>query len=334
MLTRGERDDLVHRDAANADRIFMYLGGEDVNTSPNFESDRYVINFGNMRFEDASRWKDLMSIALEKVKPERDRQGDARAKELWWQFTRPREELYETIVSLNRCLVTARVTKHLAFSFQPTNRVLNEKLYVFPFEDHGRFALLQSRPHEQWARLLSSDFGSSTIGPVLAYAASDCFETFPFPKPDPGAALPELEGVGQRLYEARTKYMADNHVGLTVTYNRLKDPENNEPEVRDLRRLHEDMDKAVLAAYGWSDITVPPYGTPVTDDEKKAVERFEDEVIDRLFALNAKRAEEERLGGAVVGAKQKGKAKGSPKAKRGAKKDGGEQLGLLGEEKE
>lgn len=42
------------------------------------------------------------------------------------------------------------------------------------------------------------------------------------------------------------------------------DPDLLEPETRiayihDLRRLHEDLDRAVLAAYGWSDIPVPPY---------------------------------------------------------------------------
>jgi len=39
----------------------------------------------------------------------------------------------------------------------------------------------------------------------------------------------------------------------------------------------------VLDAYGWTDIPVPPYGTPTTDAERRALEAFEDEAIDRLF---------------------------------------------------
>jgi len=35
---------------------------------------------------------------------------------------------------------------------------------------------------------------------------------------------------------------------------------------------------------------VPPYVSPVTEDEKRRLEAFEDEVIDRLFVLNAERA--------------------------------------------
>ena len=56
--------------------------------------------------------------------------------------------------------------------------------------------------------------------------------------------------------------------------------------------LHEDLDRAVLAAYGWSDIPVPPY-CPATEADRAAVALFEDTVIDRLFALNAERAAEE-----------------------------------------
>ncbi len=100
--------------------------------------------------------------------------------------------------------------------------------------------------------------------------------------------------------------MARTEQGLTKTYNQLKDPECTDAPIEHLRRLHEAMDRAVLDAYGWTDIVVPAYGTPTTAEERRALERFEDEVIDRLFALNAVRAaEEERLLGA---SKSKGRA--------------------------
>ena len=50
------------------------------------------------------------------------------------------------------------------------------------------------------------------------------------------------------------------------------------------------MDRAVLAAYGWSDLPVPAYGTA----DPEAQRAFDEEVIDRLFALNAERAAEEK----------------------------------------
>jgi hypothetical protein len=45
---------------------------------------------------------------------------------------------------------------------------------------------------------------------------------------------------------------------------------------------------------------------PLGDDDKKQLARFEDQVIDRLFVLNAQRAEEEKRAGLAAGAKQKG----------------------------
>ena len=109
--------------------------------------------------------------------------------------------------------------------------------------------------------------------------------TFPFPKPDPHTVVPELEEIGERLYEVRAKYMVETDQGLTQTYNKLKDAQCNEAAIDELRGLHIEMDRAVLAAYGWADI------------DEKALESFQDEVIDRLFVLNAERAKEEKLAG-------------------------------------
>ena len=65
---------------------------------------------------------------------------------------------------------------------------------------------------------------------------------------------------------------------------------------------------------------------PTTPEEEKSLEAFHDEVIDRLFLLNAKRAKEEKLNGkSAKGTKQMSKSK-IEKAKPTA------QLGLLGEE--
>jgi hypothetical protein len=276
VLTPDERDALVRKDARNAERIFPYIGGEEVNTSPTQAFERYVINFGEMSLEEAERWPDLIAIVREKVKPERERQKDAQGKELWWRFLRPRPELTAALAGRTRCLVTSRHSKHLCFSFQPVDRVFSEATNVFALDTAAAFAVLQSRLHEAWARLLSSSMRTD-----LRYSVSDCFETFPFP---PAAALAALEPIGQTLYDARAAYMVKTQQGLTQTYNLLKDPDCHDPDIEALRALHVDMDRAVLAAYGWSDIAVPPYPMP-----------FPDEVIDRLFALNEERAKDEKV---------------------------------------
>jgi hypothetical protein len=94
------------------------------------------------------------------------------------------------------------------------------------------------------------------------------------------------------------------------------------PRILELRALHEAMDRAVLDAYNWTDIAVPPF-CPKTADEQRALEQFQDTVIDRLFVLNAERAEEEkRL--AAANPKKKGRsprapATGTARPRRGKK---------------
>ncbi len=48
--------------------------------------------------------------------------------------------------------------------------------------------------------------------------------------------------------------MVRNNQGLTATYNRFHDPYEFDSDILRLRELHEEMDKAVLKAYGWEDI--------------------------------------------------------------------------------
>lgn len=271
-LTPLERNALVHKNKHNAERIFPYLGGQEINTSPTQNFDRYVISFGEMSLDQTENWPDLLEIVHEKVKPERDKNKRANYRDKWWLFGEYRPGLFRALTPLSRCLVTARVTKHLCFAFQPTDRIFAENLYVFPLDHYAAFAVLQSRIHETWARLLSSSMKTD-----LRYTASDCFDTFPFPDPCPKTPIPALESIGQELYEARARFMLNTQQGLTKTYNALKSG-----KLPALARLHEDLDRAVLDAYGWSDLHVPPY-----DATDRA---WELEIIARLYQLNLVRS--------------------------------------------
>ncbi len=296
ILTPEERETLVAKNRRNAERIFPYLGGEEVNSNPDQGFDRYVINFAQMELSEAERWTDLLHIVRTKVKHERDQLKDntdgRRRKQYWWQFGRYTPALFESLRGLPRCLVTCIVTKHLMFSFQPTDRIFSHKLFAFPLPTYSALSTLQSRAHSVWTWLLSS-----TMEARLNYSATDCFETFPFPQPDPRTEIPALEALGEHLYTARAKYMLDTQQGLTKTYNALKSPDSDDPAILALRALHIELDRAVLQAYGWDDIEVPPYTTPRTPAERLTFETFEDAVLDRLFALNAERAAEEAIQG-------------------------------------
>ena len=297
---------LIEKDPRNREVIFPYIGGEEVNTSPTHAHNRYVINFGERSEEECRRrWPDLMAIVETRVKPERMDQNDRGAKEKWWQFIRPRPELHAAIAGLERVLVISQVTQHVVFAFLPAAMVYSHRLYVIAHDRNSSFAILQSSPHEIWARF----FGSS-LEERFMYATIDCFETFPFP--ENWETHPTLEAAGKEYYEFRAALMVRNNEGLTKTYNRFHDPEERDQDIIKLRELHAAMDRAVLDAYGWTDIpTGCEFLLDYEIDEEEWGDRkkpwrcrwpdeVRDEVLARLLELNAARARDEALSGSAA----------------------------------
>ena len=115
-----------------------------------------------------------------------------------------------------------RITYCFLPSFQPTDKVLANSLVVFVFDSYAAAAVLTTRVHEIWAR-----FFSGTALSLSRYNASDCFETFPFPSGYESRAA--LEKAGKEYYEFRADLMVRNNEGLTKTYNRFHDPNEDSP---------------------------------------------------------------------------------------------------------
>ena len=152
----AEMHRLIERDSRNAERIFPYIGGEEVNGSPTHASHRYVIDFFDRDLEEAEKWPDLLEIVRERVKPERDGQKRKALRERWWQYAEKRPGLIAAITGLDRVLAISRVNPHVAFTFLPVRMVYAESLVVFAFDSLRSFCILQSHIHEIWARFFSS----------------------------------------------------------------------------------------------------------------------------------------------------------------------------------
>ncbi|WP_437575490.1 Eco57I restriction-modification methylase domain-containing protein [Sorangium sp. So ce887] len=308
--TLAEMKRLIDKDPRNAERIFPYLGGEELNTSPSHAYHRYAINFEQMTEEEAHRWPDLMEVVERKVKPERTGNKRDVRRRYWWRFGEPAPALYKALNGKARTIANSQVSAHHAFAFQPTDRVFAHTLNVFALDSNSAFAVLQARPHESWAR-----FFASSMKDDVRYTPSDCFETFPFP-PD-WQSNPVLEATGKTYYEFRAALMVKNDEGLTKTYNRFHDPDERSPEVLKLRALHAEMDRAVLDAYGWQDVPTAcefllDHDDGAEDDDEGGKKRkrkpyryrwpdeVRDEVLARLIELNRVRAEDERKRGVAV----------------------------------
>ena len=322
----AEMHKLITENPKNAERIFPYIGGEEVNSSPTHTHRRYVINFGDMSEEEARKYVDLMNIVKEKVKPQRDGLKRDVYRLKWWQFAEKQTALFQAISQLNRVLVTnAQASTHLSFIFYSPNVVFANSLNIFPFQTYSSFTILQSRIHEIWAK-----FFSSSLEDRLRYNPSDCFETFPFPEDWENNAI--LEQTGKTYYEYRAELMVKNNQGLTDTYNRFHDPDEYDSDILKLRELHTAMDKAVLDAYGWGEISTEctfllDYEEEEEEDNPKGrnkkkpwryrwTEATHDEILAKLLDLNQTRYEAEILGGKVAEGKKKGNTKKAGKTRK------------------
>lgn len=335
IIDHAEYSELA-RDSKNCECLMPFLGGEEVNSTPSTTNTRYAINFGSRSLNESEAFPSLIQVIRERVKPERDRAKDhgpgRHGKKFWWQYALRADPLYDAIVGLDRCLVTAISSTHLSFSFQPIRQVFAHTLAVFSYETYGAFACLQSRVHYSWAGLLSSRFWLA-----LRFSVGEAFHTFAFPSNY--LDIPELDVVGREYYDFRSELMLRNNEGLTSTYNRFHDPEERSPDILKLRELHAAMDKAVLEAYGWTDLQptcefLLDYEEDEDEDETGGGRRrkkpwryrwpddFRDEVLARLLELNRQRAEEERLEGVAADGTTSGRKKTGRVSARSRKKSG------------
>jgi hypothetical protein len=265
--------------------VHPLLTGRDLNQSP---IARYVVDFFPMD-ELAARTMapHAFQHVLEHVKPERDQIRDPGSKKRWWRFGRDKPELRRAITSIDRYIATSEVSKNRVFSFLSASVRPDQSLIVVASADGFVLGTLSARIHTAWAEATGSRLG---VGNDLRYNRTRCFDPFPFPAAT-DAQRQRIRDLGEQL-DAHRKRQQAAHPGLTITgmYNVLEKLRSGEALtvkergiheqglVSVLKQLHDDLDAAVFDAYGW------PHD--LTDEQ----------LLERLVALNAERAAEERRG--------------------------------------
>ena len=269
------------------DRIRPYRNGRDPTDKPRGV---LVIDFYGLTADEArSRYPAAYQWLLDRVKPERDENRDTQIKANWWLHGRTRSEWRPALAGQPRYIATVETAKHRTFQFLDAAIAPDNKLVCIALADAYALGVLSSQAHVAWALAAGSRLG---VGNDPVYVKTTCFEKFPFP-----AASPEqqtrIAALAEQLDTHRKRQQAA-HPDLTLTgmYNVLAKLKSGDPLtakdktiheqglVAVLRQLHDELDTAVLEAYGWQDLA--PTAT--------------DALLDRLVALNAERAAEEAAG--------------------------------------
>jgi hypothetical protein len=265
--------------------------------------------FGLSVDEVRDRYPAVYQWILERVKPERDQNNRESRRKNWWLFGETNPKLRAQLDGLPRYIATVETTKHRVLQFLDAAILPDNMLVNIASDDSAILGVLSSRLHVAWALAAGGRLG---VGNDPRYNKTRCFETFPFPDATP-EKQEKIRSLAEQL-DAHRKRQQAQHPELTLTgmYNvleKLRVGEELSPKdqsirtkglVSLLRELHDELDRAVFAAYGWDDLAEQLVGLPgattTLADKPEEQAEAEEELLRRLVELNAQRVAEEARG--------------------------------------
>ena len=306
IVTQEEVKQLGLGTVPNLERhIRPYRNGKDLTGTPRgvLVIDLYGLGIDEVR----SRFPAVYQWLLDRVKPERAQNSRPRRRDLWWRFAEDQPRMRMSIDGTKRYIATGQVAKHRLFQWLSSNILPDDKLIAIASADALHLGVLSSKVHAEWALTAGGRLG---VGNDPVYSKSTCFETFPFPAQDTGLTPALKESIRQLAEQLdthrKTQQAAHPELTLTGMYNVLdklrhgealsaKDKTIHEQGlVSVLRTLHDELDAAVLSAYGWQDLGPAPCGQDEASTASRAA--WTDALLQRLVDLNIRRAAEEATG--------------------------------------
>lgn len=284
VIEENEARSWIDEDSKNADVLFPYLNGEDLNSKPPAGASRWVIDFNDRTQKQAAEYRMPFKRLKERVEPERATKADAVSSAPWWRFWNRRPALRKAIRNRNDVLAIARVSKTVMPLRVPTKQVFSDALVVFSSASFADQAQISSAFHQAWAIRFGSGMRSDP-----RYTPSDVFETFPRCEPTEA-----MHAIGRTLDEERRAIMLRRDLGLTSLYNLVNDPdihEEDDPDIARMRQIHVDLDQTVMAAYGWDDVDLDHGFHTYRQMQRWTVcPEARVEILDRLLEENHRRA--------------------------------------------
>jgi type II restriction/modification system DNA methylase subunit YeeA len=255
----------------NSDVVRPRANGHDLLRRPR---DEWVIDFGaEMPEQQAALYEAPFEYVRQHVKPIRDTNRRESYRLRWWLHVEPRAGLRAAMTGLDRYLVTTIHARHRIFSWLAPSVLPDHALIAFAREDDYFFGVLHSRAHEVWSLRMGTSLEDRP-----RYTPTTCFETFPLPWP-PGqepTADPRVQAIAaaaKELDRLRSNWLYPPDCPEAELKKRtLTNLYNQRPAW--LQLAHDQLDRAVWAAYGWED---------------DPTETMEEEILRRLLELNGQR---------------------------------------------
>jgi hypothetical protein len=284
-IDRSDFSELGLNEKALPPVVRPYRSGKELTQAA---KERWVIDFFESEEAEArKRYPALYQRLLQTVRPLREENQRDAYRRLWFIFGEPRGKMRKAVTGLARFVATLETSKHRVFQFLPGGTLPDHSLFAVALEDAFHMGVLSSRTHVTWALAAGSRLG---VGNDPRWRNNTCFDPFPFPACTDGAKN-RVRALAEELDSHRKRQQAA-YPDLTITgmYNALEKLRSGEAlSAKDkviheqglvsvLKKLHDDLDAAVFDAYGW------PH------------DLSDEQILERLVALNAERAAEEKRG--------------------------------------
>ena len=322
----------------NSDVVRPWRNGESINSR--YKGD-WIIDFAMLGMKEAAEYEAPFEYIRQHVKPERDKVRREGRRERWWLFGEPNPAMRRALGALPRFVATCQTAKHRIWVWLNRHELAGQTVIGAARCDDYMLGILHSTIHELWARQAGTQLREVESG--SRYTPTTCFETFPLPWP-PGKedvkhpAYARIAAAAKALDEQRERWLnppewiepierridaEDDFADVPAEARGLvrrsavmaaaaKDPRLKKRTLTNLynkrptwlRVAHDQLDRAVLAAYAavdpeghWDEAWAQFWfdtgaGTPLPANHELSAERAEVEqkVLGNLLRLNHERA--------------------------------------------
>ena len=235
-MTREERDDLLKKEPQAALLLRPFMMGKDfIHRTP-----RYCLWLVGADPSLLKRCPEVL-MRIEKVREFRlaSKKAATRKKAQTPQLFDEIKASGTSYIALPK--VSSENRRYIPMDYLPAEVVAGDKLFMIPEASLYHFGVLMSNVHMAWMRAVAGRLKSD-----YSYSNTVVYNNFPWPSPTK-PQQEKIERTAQQILDARAVYP---QASLADLYDELTMP----PE---LRKAHQENDKAVMTAYGfdWREMT-------------------------------------------------------------------------------
>lgn len=230
IFDKEEMEEFIKREPTSATYFHPYYGAfEFINQKP-----RYCLWLGDCSPAELRRMPQCMK-RVEAVREARLASKSAGTRKIADRPTRFHVENFPTEDYIVIPEVSTQRRRYIPMGIMTPNDICSNKLRILPNVSRYHFGILQSNVHMAWMRQVCGRMKSD-----YSYSIDVVYNNFPWPTPT-DAQKDKVERTAQSILDARALYPDST---LADLYDELTMP-------AELRRAHQDNDRAVMQAYGF-----------------------------------------------------------------------------------